>query len=342
MRRVEVPALRKKALETLTRTGLSTMHTLSDRPDAALVFNAANAPYVAVLRAARIPVALHIDGHDARRAKWSGLGARYYRSATKWGSAMADAVIVDSHAVQAELASDFGVRADYIAYGAPEVRLDAPQVTEVVGRHGLTPGGYHLVVARFEPENQVLEIVEGYVASSAQLPLVVVGFAGYPGDYARSVVEAARRDGRVRLLGAVWDQQLLDALYAGARSYVHGHSVGGTNPSLLRAMAQSTPTIAYDCAYNRETTGGAALWFHGSDDISDQFKVAEAEPDLSGRLGADAGRRAHRHYRWSDVTDDYEGLVRSLTGRNRSRRTEGSARGRQQDRYDANGDLAAG
>ena len=170
-----------------------------------------------------------------------------------------------------------------------------------------------------------------------------IGFAGYPGDYARSVVEAAGRDHRVRLLGAVWDQQLLDALYAGARSYVHGHSVGGTNPSLLRAMAQSTPTIAYDCAYNRETTGGAALWFHGSDDVSDQLKVAEAEPDLVGRLGADAGRRARKHYRWSDVTDDYEDLVWSLTGRNRSRDVApGSARSRQQDRYDANGDLAAG
>ena len=235
-------------------------------------------------------------------------------------------MIVDSHAVQAELAADYGVRADYIAYGAPEVHLDDRQVTDIVGRHGLTRGGYHLVVARFEPENQVLEIVEGYTASSAQLPLVVVGFAGYPGDYARSVVEAAGRDHRVRLLGAVWDQQLLDALYAGARSYVHGHSVGGTNPSLLRAMAQSTPTIAYDCAYNRETTGGAALWFHGSDDVSDQLKVAEAEPDVAGRLGAAAGRRAHERYRWSDVTDDYEDLVRTLTGRNRSRDTAEGAR----------------
>jgi glycosyltransferase involved in cell wall biosynthesis len=344
MRRVKVPALRKKALETLSRTGLSTLHALSDRPDAALVFNAANAPYVAMLRAARIPVALHIDGHDARRAKWSGLGARYYRSATRWGSSIADAVIVDSHAVQAELATDYGVRADYIAYGAPEVQLDDRQVADIVGGHGLAPGRYHLVVARFEPENQVLEIVEGYAASSAQLPLVVVGFAGYPGDYARSVVEAARRDDRIRLLGAVWDQQLLDALYAGARSYVHGHSVGGTNPSLLRAMAQSTPTIAYDCAYNRETTGGAALWFHGSDDVSDQLKVAEAEAALAGRLGAAAGRRAHEHYRWSDVTDDYEDLARSLAGRRagKSAAAAGSARSRQQDRYDAQSDPAAG
>ena len=290
-----------------------------------------------------IPVALHIDGHDARRAKWSGLGARYYRSATKWGSAIADAVIVDSHAVQAELAADYGVRADYIAYGAPEVHLDDRQVADIVGRHGLAPGGYHLVVARFEPENQVLEIVEGYAASSAQLPLVVVGFAGYPGDYARSVVEAAGRDDRVRLLGAVWDQQLLDALYAGARSYVHGHSVGGTNPSLLRAMAQSTPTIAYDCAYNRETTGGAALWFHGSDDVSDQLKVAEAEPAWPagsvpprdvGPTSTTAGRTSPTTTRtWPD---------RWPGGGLAKQHAAGSARSRQQDRYDAQSDPAAG
>ena len=77
------------------------------------------------------------------------------------------------------------------------------------------------------------------------------------------------------------DQELLDALYAQARTYVHGHSVGGTNPSLLRAMAQSTPVIAYDCPYNQETTGGAALWFSSEDDLSDQLKVAETEPEAA-------------------------------------------------------------
>ena len=322
MRLVVLPAVRRKALETLTHTGLSALHALKDRPDVALVFNAANAPYVALLRAAGVPTALHIDGHDARRAKWTGLGARYYRSATRWGCAVADAVIVDSRAVQEELEREHRVRSDYIAYGVPEPRVDEAGAATLVAQQGLTPRGYHLVVARFEPENQLLEIVGGYAASSAELPLVVVGFAGYPGDYARAVVEAASLNPQVRLMGAVWDQQLLDALYASARTYIHGHSVGGTNPSLLRAMAQSTPVIAFDCPYNRETTGGAALWFTSADDLSDQVKAAEVDPDEASTLGREAGRRAAQHYRWCSVTDDYERLAIRLADRDcRSART---------------------
>ena len=91
------------------------------------------------------------------------------------------------------------------------------------------------MVARFEVENHVDVIVEGYVRSGATLPLVVVGSAPYADDYTARIESLA--DGRVRLLGGLWDQELLDALYSGALVYYHGHSVGGTNPSLLRAIA---------------------------------------------------------------------------------------------------------
>ncbi len=320
MRRVALPALRRKALETLTHTGLSTLHSLGRRPDAALVFNAANAPYIAALRACGVPTALHIDGHDARRAKWAGFGAKYYRAATKWGSSIADAVVVDSIAVQEELRLELGVRSHFIAYGAPDRSVAAGDVARNLSRVGLAPGGYHLLVARFEPENQVLEIVEGFRSSSARLPLVVVGFAGYPGDYARLIVETAERDNRVRLMGAVWDQELLDAMYAGAATYLHGHSVGGTNPSLLRAMGASTPVIAFDCAYNRETTGGAAMFFGTAADLADQVKMAEFDPGAAASLAARARQRVRAHYRWSDVTDGYESLIREMVAtRSRAR-----------------------
>ena len=321
MRRVVLPSVRRKAWETITHTGLGVLHALRHRPDVALVFNAANAPYVAMLRIGGVPAALHIDGHDAERAKWAGFGALYYRFATRWGSAVARAVVVDSRAIGHELSRDHGVHSDYIAYGAGASQMSSTQSAGVVSDYGLTPDGYHLVVARFEPENHVLDIVRGYLASSAQLPLVVVGFAGYPGDYARSIAEAAAGHPQIRLAGAVWDQQLLDALYAQARTYVHGHSVGGTNPSLLRAMAQATPVIAYDCPYNVETTGGAALWFGSEGELGDHLKLAETEPERAALLGEQAGRRAEEHYRWSVVADAYERLALDLARRSPSPRS---------------------
>ena len=118
MRRVVLPALRKRSLETLSHAGVSALHCLRHRPDAVVVYNAANAPWVGLLRAFGVPTALHIDGHDERRAKWAGLGARYYRAATRCGARFADEVIVDSKAMKAEIDAEVPAREHLIAYGA--------------------------------------------------------------------------------------------------------------------------------------------------------------------------------------------------------------------------------
>ena len=122
------------------------------------------------------------------------------------------------------------------------------------------------MVARFEPENHVREIIEGYVKSDAKLPLVVVGAAPYSDVYTASVREVA--DDRVRLVGALWDQDQVDQLYANALCYWHGHSVGGTNPSLLRAAGAGTFTVAYDVDFNREVLGEFGEFFATPDDVT--------------------------------------------------------------------------
>jgi glycosyltransferase involved in cell wall biosynthesis len=328
MQRVVLPALHKRALETLSHAGASTLHALRHRPDAAVVYNAGNAPWVATLRAAGLPVALHIDGHDGKRAKWKGAGQRYYALATPLGVRAANTVIVDSAAMKAETDSQFGVDSVQIAYGATHRDFSDRELSELLATLDLEPDGYHLIVARFEPENQVCEMVRGYLRSSARLPLVVVGFAGYPGPYSASIEDAAARDPRVRLLGAVWDQPLLDALFAGCASYLHGHSVGGTNPSLLRAMVHGAPVIGYDCVYNRETTDGAALWFTDADAIGMQVEQAEFQRPAMRELGKRGRMRAELHYRWSDVAVQYDALLRQLTGQHpQLTSTSGALRG---------------
>src|SRR5690606_13536381 len=152
--------------------------------------------------------------------------------------------------------SEFDADTTKIAYGAP---INVSDATDELAPLELEPDGYHLVVARFEPENHVREIVEGYVASAARLPLVVVGSAPYASAYTARVRAAA--DDRVRLVGAIWNQDQLDQLYRNARTYLHGHSVGGTNPSLLRAAGAGAYPIAYDVAFNREVIGPHGGYF---------------------------------------------------------------------------------
>ncbi len=301
-------AMRRRSLETLSHTGLSVGHLLTHRTDAAIVFNAANSLYLPMLRAARIPVATHVDGLEWQRAKWGAMGRRYYRFAESAAVRWSDALIADAQGIADYYTTEFAAGTRLIAYGAPTVA----GATHRLGELGLAPHGYHLVVARFEPENHVDTIVDGYRRSDAKLPLVVVGSAPYAEEYTRRV--RALADDRVRFLGGVWDQELLDQLYASAYTYLHGHSVGGTNPSLLRAVGAGTPTIAYDVPFNSEVLGDAGLYFSAASDLSGTIGFAEAAVEQHAARSTATRERAKR-YDWDAVADAYEALCSDLVER---------------------------
>lgn len=307
MRLVHLPAVPQKHLETLSHTATSTLHAVARKaPDAAFVFNAANSPLVPLLRGRGIPVALHMDGLEWKRSKWGSRGKAYYRWAEEFGVRWADALIADAPGIADYYRAEFGVPTELIRYGAP-ILEGAP--THGIQGLGLEPGGYHLVVARFEPENHVLEIVEGYRASDARLPLVVVGSAPYAAEYTQRIHAAADGDPRIRLLGGVYDQDLLDALYVHARTYVHGHSVGGTNPSLLRAMGAGTAVIAYDVNFNRETLGEQGWFFSDAAGLPRVLDAVEADAEQVDRLAHAVREDARTRFTWDGVAAEYEDLA---------------------------------
>lgn len=312
MRLVHLPAARKKALETLSHTFLSVGHLLLSRRryDVAFVFNAANAVFLPVLRLRRLPVAVHVDGLEWKRTKWGKWGRRYYRGAESLSVRWADALIADAQGIADYYTSEFGAETDLLVYGAP---IQTEPSHDRISEMDLAPRAYHLAVARFEPENHVLEIVQGYRASAAVLPLVVVGSAPYADDYTAAISAAAEGDPRIRLVGGVWDQTLLDQLYAHALTYLHGHSVGGTNPSLLRAMGAGAPVVAYDATFNREVLDGAGWYFTTPGDVAAAVEAAEADPAGATAIGAGLRQRASTHFDWDAVTSGYEALAKRLT-----------------------------
>jgi glycosyltransferase involved in cell wall biosynthesis len=309
MRLVHLPAPRLRAAETLTHTALSVLNQLIRPSDAGVVFNVANAPLLPVLRVRHIPAAVHVDGLEWQRAKWGRLGKRYYRAAEGFGARHADALIADARAIQDYYRTVHGTASWFIPYGAPDkscvgfARLDELRLK----RHS-----YHLVVTRFEPENNLEIIIQGYQQSAARLPLLVVGGAVYATDYVDQIRELAERDGRVRLVGPIWDQELLDQLYANALLYLHGHSVGGTNPSLLRAVGAGAPVVAFDVCFNREVLGANNTLFSTPDGVASA--VEAAEQDINGTLGRGVHTRRDvlQRYDWDKVTVDYERLCKAL------------------------------
>ena len=319
MHLVNLPAIRHRMAETLSHTSLSAARAIiKDKPDVALVLNAGNAPLLRPLKAAGIPVAIHLDGLESKREKWRGAGARYYRWAEKVAVKQGDAVIADARAIADHVQAVYHRDCAVIPYGAEVIDPGAERLAEleVIRRD------YHLIVARLEPENHVLEAVHGYTLSEETRPLLVVGSAPYSQWYIDRIAEVAADSPTVRMLGGLYDQELLDQLYANARTYIHGHSVGGTNPSLLRAMGAGAPVLAFDCEFNREVTDNHAFFWSDADSLAAVLdEVAEGEVDDELAEFARRGReRIAEHYRWDAVTDEYEALIQRLvSSRGRSR-----------------------
>lgn len=308
MELIHLPALRKRSLETLSHSALSVAHLVAHRTDAAFVFNSANAPLLPALRAARIPVATHVDGLEWKRSKWGGAGRRYYRGAEALAVRWSDALIADAQGIADYYSAEFQAPTELLAYGAPIIEPG----DDLLGDVGLLPGSYHLVVARFEPENHVDMIIEGHRRSRATKPLVVVGSAPYSDAYTARLHDLA--DDRVRFLGGVWDQRLLDQLYAHSYTYLHGHSVGGTNPSLLRAIGAGAAVTALDVGFNREVVQDAGRYFSSASDVTAQIEGAEADP-ASVELAGRRARELAKDYDWDVVAAGYEDLARRLARR---------------------------
>lgn len=286
-------------------TAQSVAHLALHRVDAAIVFRPANAPWLPLLRAARVRFATHVDGLEAQRAGQGYLGRRLGRVAERMSAAWSPALIADSVVMQRHYREKYGADSDLIGYGAPDMAgADVDRIAEL----GLEPGGYHLVVARFQLENNLHVMVDGYRRSGGKRTLVVVGAVDPTDTYTRAV-QALAGD-QVRFLGAVLDPELLDQLYTHAASYLHGHSAGGTL-SLLRALAAGTAVEAFDADLNREVLGESGWYFRTADDLAELMADTEADESRTSERAQDIAQLAGR-YRWDDVTDRYEQLCRTL------------------------------
>jgi glycosyltransferase involved in cell wall biosynthesis len=310
MKLVYLPAVKSKTMETLSHTALSVLHMMfTRRHDVAFVFNAANSPLVPVIRAKRTAVAVHVDGLEWKRDKWSNTGKRYYRIAEELAVRHADALIADAAGIADYYDHEFGIDTELLSYGSKVIREPA---SDRLAELGLESGKYHLVVARFEPENHVDVIVDGYTKSDATLPLIVVGSAPYSAAYTERIAAVAASDDRIRMLGGVWDQEQLNQLYANALTYSHGHSVGGTNPSLLRAMGAGAAVLAWDVVFNREVLGDDGEFFATPEDLAALVLKAESDPERMRLTGDRLRDRAEEFYDWDAVSAGYEELAQRL------------------------------
>jgi glycosyltransferase involved in cell wall biosynthesis len=171
-----------------------------------------------------------------------------------------------------------------------------------------------LVVARFVPENTIVEFFRAVSSFADERDVVIVGSSGYGGELDAMAKRLAEQHRRVRWLGHVADDALLYALWQHAGVYFHGHSVGGTNPALVQAMALGAPILALDTVYNREVLGPEHQHFVPADSgaIAKAVEGLLADPAEQEHLSAQGVARAHTHYTWKAVSASYETVLRRL------------------------------
>lgn len=310
MKLVYLPAPMIKGLETLVHTSLSVVHARGRGFDALLLFNIANAPTLLLLGKKGVRhTALHVDGLEWQRSKWGRFAKFYLHRAEGVAVRKEVRLIADAQGIADYYRARHRRDSTLIHYGAPMLRRDDFDSHRIMSLD-LIPHGYHLVVARLEPENNVHMILDGYTRSRAEHRLIVVGDAPYGADYVARLRQSV--DARVSFLGSVWDQRLLNSLYAHSLSYLHGHSVGGTNPSLLRAVGAGAPVIAHDNVFNREVLGDNGKYFSAPADLAPLIEETEAESERALVRGRIAQEDVTMRYDWERVADQYQCLCTEL------------------------------
>ncbi|RLQ82671.1 glycosyltransferase [Mycetocola zhadangensis] len=317
--------LETKSLSTLTHGLTAVLDAARKKPDVALIMNVANGYWLPLLRLRGIPTLINVDGIEWDRAKWNRLAKFVFRTGAWLTARFGDRLVYDAKAIAERWESDFGVGGVFIPYGGSDV----PQLPVEIG---LSHRGYILMVARFVPENSVPEFIEAADNLADRWPVVVVGSSGYGGELEEQVRDLAERKPKVRWLGHIADDARLHSLWQHAGVYFHGHSVGGTNPALVQAMACGTPIVARDTVYNREVIGdtGSLVSLNVSKMIEAISRVM-IDSSLQNRLANAAKARAAEFYTWDLVNGRYEEALEKLASsagaKSRSRRREAQSIG---------------
>ena len=216
----------------------------------------------------RSVIVTNMDGLEWKRSKYSKKVQAFLKWAERRAVKTSDHLVSDSLGIQQYLQETYHKESTYIAYGANPVEDLSPALIE---EYQLQSQGYHLVVARLEPENNVEEVIAGYLGSKQVKPLCIVGKHQTPyGNYLKT--KYSGKDG-VRFLGGVYDKKKLDALRQHSEVYFHGHSVGGTNPSLLEAMAAGCFIVAHNNHFNKAILQQSAHYFESAEEVTALFST---------------------------------------------------------------------
>lgn len=205
----------------------------------------------------------NMDGIEWKRSKWNAVLRRFTKFTEFLGAKYSDALIADNTAIQQHLMSSYNKDSFYISYGAK--LIDQPSLPHLEA-YGVSPDQYFMLIARLEPENNIEMIIKGYIESGSDKTLLVIGSTTT--KYGKKLLEQFSKHEGIKFLEGIFDYEILSSLRWHCSCYFHGHSVGGTNPSLLEAMASRALIAIHENPFNAAVVGDDAFRFSSQQDVA--------------------------------------------------------------------------
>jgi glycosyltransferase involved in cell wall biosynthesis len=307
---VYVPTIESKSLSQLIHSFLSMCHAVTSDADVIFAVNAANGPFGLISKIFRKPTAINVDGLEWLRPKWKGLGAKYFKIAARLSTILFDQIINDSDEMRKVYLNMFKKDSVVIAYGATVIKSEE---LSLIKQWPITPKEYYLVVGRMIPDNNADIIVKGFLASNSTKKMVVVGDVFYRDNYADKL--KALKDERLIFTGYVNDSDVLAALYHHSYMYVHGHEFGGTNPTMIKAMAYGCGILALNTVFNKEMLNNDSygIYFDKNQEaVRRQINYADQHPNKIKQLRQKSQLGITDKYNWGCITDQYLEVFKRL------------------------------
>lgn len=316
IQRVRIPVSMSGPAGTIIFDLRSTLHAARTK-GLCLTLGYNTAIFSVLLRLRGIVNVINMDGIEWARAKWGRIAKAWFWLNERFGCWIGDHLVADHPRIKDHLSTRVRrSKITTIAYGGEAIEsADSSIITAL----GLAPNGYYTVIARPEPENSLLEIVEGFSRRPRSRKLAILGRYDRDNDYHRRVLEAAGKD--VVFLGPIYDKDVVRALRYFSCAYVHGHQVGGTNPSLVEALGASNAVMAHDNPFNRWVAGPGACYFNGAASFASLLDELEGDAPRLQAMSAASASRHQEAFTWEQILGQYEQLLSRFAAASKARAT---------------------
>jgi len=262
-------------------------------------------PFVKLLSRQK-EIVINIDGLEWSRPKWNKLARWFLRLSEKIAVKYGDVIVSDNKVIQDYIFKEYGKKSELIPYGGDHAKIE-PLDDRILELYPFFKNNYAFKVCRIEPENNIHLILEAF-SEFKDLNLVMVGNWD-KNRYGQELRKKYHSCSNIFLLDPIYDQKILNAIRSNCFVYIHGHSAGGTNPSLVEAMYLGLPIIAYGVEYNKVTTQYKALYFMNKSELLKLLDEIISNRDLLSRIGHEMREIAIQQYTWENVAKQYNAIL---------------------------------